>query len=70
MTKAMLSRDGRSPLRGDARSDGSPRLSELGSKKGIVVLNDEAHHCYRHRVGSDGAEEKLTGDERREAAAP
>ncbi len=38
---------------------------ELGNKKNIVVINDEAHHCYRRRVG--GEEEKLTGDERVEA---
>jgi len=38
---------------------------ELGNKKGIVVLNDEAHHCYRRKP--DGEVEKLTGDERREA---
>lgn len=38
---------------------------ELGSKKNIVVLNDEAHHCYRRRAG--GEEPALTGDERKEA---
>ncbi|MCH7677988.1 DEAD/DEAH box helicase family protein [candidate division KSB1 bacterium] len=37
----------------------------LGTKKNIIVINDEAHHCYRRRVG--GEEEKLTGDERWEA---
>jgi type III restriction enzyme len=25
----------------------------LGSKNGIIVINDEAHHCYRHRVGGE-----------------
>jgi type III restriction enzyme len=38
---------------------------ELGNKRNIVVINDEAHHCYRRRVG--GEEVRLTGDERREA---
>jgi type III restriction enzyme len=38
---------------------------ELGSKQNIVVINDEAHHCYRGRA--DDEEEKLSGDERREA---
>lgn len=38
---------------------------ELGNKKNIVVINDEAHHCYRHRVEDE--DEKLTGDERKEA---
>jgi len=37
----------------------------LGSKRNIIVINDEAHHCYRRRVG--GVEEKLTGDDRVEA---
>jgi len=37
----------------------------LGSKKNVIVINDEAHHCYRRRAG--GEEEKLTGDDRREA---
>lgn len=37
----------------------------LGNKKNIVVLNDEAHHCYRHRPEENG--DKLKGDEREEA---
>jgi type III restriction enzyme len=37
----------------------------LGSKKNIIIINDEAHHCYRRRA--DGEEVKLTGEERREA---
>ncbi len=35
---------------------------ELGNKKNIIVLNDEAHHCYRRKP--DGLDEKLTGDDR------
>jgi len=38
---------------------------ELGSKRNIVVINDEAHHCYRHKPEDGG--EKLSGDDRREA---
>jgi type III restriction enzyme len=38
---------------------------ELGNKKNIVVINDEAHHCYRRKV--EEQDEKLTGDERKEA---
>ncbi|MDI6784451.1 MAG: DEAD/DEAH box helicase family protein, partial [bacterium] len=38
---------------------------ELGNKKNIIVINDEAHHCYRRRVG--GEEIQLTGDERKAA---
>lgn len=36
---------------------------ELGSKKEIIVFNDEAHHCYRSKP--DG--EKLVGEDRQEA---
>ena len=39
---------------------------ELMSVKGVLVLNDEAHHCYREKRGEDD-EGKLTGDDRREA---
>lgn len=38
---------------------------ELGAKKNIVILNDEAHHCYRRKP--DGEDVKLTGDDRVEA---
>lgn len=37
----------------------------LGNKKNIIVINDEAHHCYRRRVGDDDV--KLKGDDRKEA---
>ncbi len=37
---------------------------DLGTKKNIVVINDEAHHCYRRRVGCE--DEKFTGEERKE----
>ncbi len=38
---------------------------ELGNKKNIVVINDEAHHCYRRRAVEEDI--KLIGDERKEA---
>ncbi len=38
---------------------------ELGNKKSIIVINDEAHHCYRRKP--DGEDVKLVGDERLEA---
>jgi len=38
---------------------------ELGNKKNIVVLNDEAHHCYRRKP--DGEDEQLDREERSEA---
>jgi type III restriction enzyme len=33
----------------------------------VNVLNDEAHHCYRHKVDGD-VEGPLTGDDKKEAA--
>jgi type III restriction enzyme len=38
---------------------------ELGTRKSIIVINDEAHHCYRRKP--DGEEENLSGDDRDEA---
>lgn len=38
---------------------------EMGNKRNIIVINDEAHHCYRRKP--DAQDENLTGDERKEA---
>lgn len=38
---------------------------DLLSYRNVNVINDEAHHCYRHKA--DGEEEKLTGDDKKEA---
>src|SRR5690606_38617088 len=40
---------------------------ELLSLRNIVVINDEAHHCYRERPGAD-AEKDAEAKENREAA--
>jgi type III restriction enzyme len=39
---------------------------ELSGKRNIVVVNDEAHHCYRSKP--DGEDVDLKGDERKAAA--
>ena len=39
---------------------------QLLSIRGVLVLNDEAHHCYREKPG-EGDEGRLTGDDRKEA---
>ena len=39
----------------------------LMSMKRVLVLNDEAHHCYRERPAGDDEEGPLRGDDRREA---
>ena len=39
----------------------------FGTAKNIVVLNDEAHHCYRAAPPSEAEEATLDADERTEA---
>jgi type III restriction enzyme len=41
-------------------------MPDLMGMKDILVLNDEAHHCYREKPGADGDDE-LKGDDRKEA---
>ena len=41
-------------------------MPELMGIKNLMVLNDEAHHCYREKPG-ESDEEKLTGDDKQEA---
>jgi hypothetical protein len=32
-------------------------MPDLMGMKDILVLNDEAHHCYREKPGTDGDDE-------------
>ncbi len=41
-------------------------IPDLMGMKSILVLNDEAHHCYREKPGEDD-EGELKGDEKKEA---
>jgi type III restriction enzyme len=41
-------------------------MPDLMGMKNILVINDEAHHCYREKP-RDADEEELRGDERKEA---
>ncbi|MGE0386216.1 MAG: BPTD_3080 family restriction endonuclease [Gammaproteobacteria bacterium] len=70
-----LSKGGRALLqgRGDAlntlETDGQMMqrvMPDLMGMKNILVLNDEAHHCYREKPASD-EDEDLKGDDRKEA---
>ncbi len=71
-----LSKGGRALLQGRVgdeldtlESDGQMLqrvMPELMGIKNILVLNDEAHHCYREKP-SDDDEDKLKGDDRKEA---
>ena len=40
-------------------------MGELMSMKNVIVINDEAHHCYREKPSSD--EDDLKGDDKKEA---
>lgn len=44
-------------------------MPELMGLKDILILNDEAHHCYREKPSADddGEEGELKGDDRKEA---
>ena len=42
-------------------------MPELMGLKNILVLNDEAHHCYREKPNTDTDDEDLKGDEKKEA---
>ena len=65
LTKNILSQDGESVFTETPAQMVSRVCRSLGIKKNIIVLNDEAHHCYRRRVGGD--DEKLAADDRKEA---
>jgi type III restriction enzyme len=72
-----ISRGGRSLLQGRGEALNTVEtegqmlqrvMPDLMGMKGIVVLNDEAHHCYREKP-RDPDEEALRGDEQKEAEA-
>jgi len=42
-------------------------MPDLMGLKNVLVMNDEAHHCYREKPGAED-EEDLTGDDKKEAA--
>lgn len=65
-TKAVLTQDHPDLLRESPDQMARRVCRALGAKKNIIVINDEAHHCYRRRQ-EGGIEEKLTGDDRTEA---
>ncbi len=70
VTKQILAGPGASPFQETPEQMVRRVCRALGTKKGIVVLNDEAHHCYRHRVGGDAADffGGLKGEDKKEAS--
>jgi type III restriction enzyme len=71
-----ISKGGRQLLKGRTGDDIETRETEgqmiqrvmpdLMGMKGIMVLNDEAHHCYREKP-TEPDDEELKGDEKKEA---
>ena len=66
LTKEILGRGQASPFTETPDQMVRRVCRELGNKKNIVVISDEAHHCYRRKPDGE-ADERLTGDERKEA---
>jgi len=65
LTKAILSRGKGSPFVETPDQVVRRVCRDLAGKKNLIVINDEAHHCYRLKPEAD--QEKLTGEERTEA---
>ena len=65
LTKELLAQGEASPFTETPAQMVRRVCRELGNKRSIVVLNDEAHHCYRRKP--DGEKARLSRDERREA---
>jgi type III restriction enzyme len=42
-------------------------MPDLMGLKNILVINDEAHHCYREKPGAEEQDDGLKGDEKKEA---
>ena len=42
-------------------------MPDLMGMKNILVLNDEAHHCYREKAGEDAEDDELKGEDKKEA---
>jgi type III restriction enzyme len=68
VAKGLLQGNDPEPIR-TTETDGEMLKRACGSllsHRNVNVINDEAHHCYRHKVG--GEEEKITIEEKEEAA--
>jgi len=65
LTKSILARGEPSPFVETPDQIVRRVCRDLAGKKNIIVINDEAHHCYRRRPESEA--EILTGEERQEA---
>jgi len=71
LTKRILTRGERSAFVESPAEVVRRVCRDLAGRKQIVVINDEAHHCYRSKpvddAGGESSSPKLVGDERIEA---
>ena len=65
LTKEILARGAASPFVETPDQMVRRVCRDLAGRKGLIVINDEAHHCYRRKP--DVEEEKLKGEDRVEA---
>ena len=66
-TRALLKGRGEAPATVETEGEMLRRVvAPLMALKGVLVFNDEGHHCYRENAGST-EEERLAGEEREEA---
>jgi type III restriction enzyme len=72
LTKAILRKNSDGIVNGDNPFTETPAqmvrrvCREFGNKKNILVINDEAHHCYRRKV-EEADEEDMSGADSKEA---
>ena len=66
LTKELLTKGGVSPFTETLDQMVRRVCRGLGNKKNILIINDEAHHCYRRKPEGEDLP-TLKGDERKEA---
>jgi type III restriction enzyme len=64
LTKELLSKGEATPFTETPEQMVRRVCRTLGNKRNIIVINDEAHHCYRHRESE--TKEQLSREEREE----
>lgn len=68
VAKGLIQGDGPALITTETEAEMVQRVAgELMGSKNIIVINDEAHHCYRQRPLEDSEEDVLKGDEKKEA---